>query len=179
MSFKILIFVLVPCVLNVVLAGLAVFDAETFNANEVACYVAALSSILATIPTWAALFARVVGPVAMLLAIVTHSACVVTVCAAIHFGYDHGDLSTPDNDFITALYFSIVTWTTVGYGDFAPAPGLRLLAALQALAGYIFLGLIVSLVVSISLSKPSASPPQKEALDAPEPDRTPGKSVGK
>ena len=39
-----------------------------------------------------------------------------------------------------ALYFSIVTFTTLGYGDFQPAPSVRLLASLQAVLGYIALG---------------------------------------
>src|SRR5690554_7474421 len=36
-------------------------------------------------------------------------------------------------DFITSLYFSIVTWTTLGYGDLKPTDELRLLASLEAL----------------------------------------------
>ena len=39
-------------------------------------------------------------------------------------------------DFTEALYFSIVTFTTLGYGDFSPALGIgRLLAAIEALSG--------------------------------------------
>lgn len=33
------------------------------------------------------------------------------------------------------LYFSIVTFTTLGYGDFAPKPNFRLLAGIEALVG--------------------------------------------
>lgn len=46
-------------------------------------------------------------------------------------------------DWGTAIYFSIVTFTTLGYGDFQPVVGLRLIAATQALLGYLFLGLLV------------------------------------
>ena len=49
------------------------------------------------------------------------------------------------NDGPGALYFSIVTWTTLGYGDFTPPPELRLVAAIQALVGYLFFGLSVGL----------------------------------
>jgi voltage-gated potassium channel len=45
------------------------------------------------------------------------------------------------------LYFSVITWTTTGFGDIAPNPGQsRLIAASEALFGYIAMGLYVSLV---------------------------------
>lgn len=47
---------------------------------------------------------------------------------------------------VTALdhiYFSAVTFSTLGFGDFSPTPGARPLAALQAIMGNLHLGLIV------------------------------------
>jgi len=47
------------------------------------------------------------------------------------------------------LYFSYVTQTTVGYGDFTAATGLgRALAVLEALSGQIYLVTVVALLVS-------------------------------
>ncbi len=45
-----------------------------------------------------------------------------------------------NNDIVThsfrdALYFSVTTWTTLGYGDFAPLPSMRLVTSIQALFG--------------------------------------------
>lgn len=48
-----------------------------------------------------------------------------------------------DRRYSSALYFSAVTFTTLGYGDFQPVPRLRLIAGFQALMGYLFLGLLV------------------------------------
>ena len=48
-----------------------------------------------------------------------------------------------------ALYFSIVTFTTLGYGDLSPRDEYRLVAALQALYGYVFLGLFVGTAVTV------------------------------
>ena len=48
-----------------------------------------------------------------------------------------------------ALYFSIVTWTTLGYGDYTPPLGLELIAAFEAILGYVFFGMIVSLGVAL------------------------------
>lgn len=48
-----------------------------------------------------------------------------------------------------ALYFSVVTITTLGYGDFTPLGFSRLLAATEALAGLLFAGYSISQVLSI------------------------------
>jgi hypothetical protein len=53
----------------------------------------------------------------------------------------------------TAMYFSIVTWTTLGYGDVQPDPALRLLAASEALVGYVYLGLLVGKATTLLRSK--------------------------
>jgi len=61
--------------------------------------------------------------------------------------YDHdGNLVEDSND---AKYFSIVTWTTLGYGDFRPSVAARPYAATQALLGYFFMGILVGKVISI------------------------------
>ena len=50
-------------------------------------------------------------------------------------------------DLMVGLYFSIVTFTTLGYGDYTPKDGYQLVSALQALYGYVFLGSLVGLAV--------------------------------
>ncbi|WP_170401245.1 potassium channel family protein [Ruegeria arenilitoris] len=47
------------------------------------------------------------------------------------------------------LYFSYVTFTTVGYGDMAPVGLCRALAAAEAVTGYVLLGMFVAAAVSI------------------------------
>jgi hypothetical protein len=44
---------------------------------------------------------------------------------------------------LDAIYFSSVKFSTLGYGDFAPHPSLRVIAATQALLGNLHLGMIV------------------------------------
>jgi hypothetical protein len=54
-----------------------------------------------------------------------------------------------DGDHQDQLYFSFITQTTVGYGDFTPkAPLGRSLAAVEALIGQIYLVTVVALMVS-------------------------------
>ena len=46
--------------------------------------------------------------------------------------------------FLEALYFSIVTFTTLGFGDFAPKPGFfQLFASFEALLGAIFMAMFI------------------------------------
>lgn len=52
-------------------------------------------------------------------------------------------------DAATSLYFSLVTWTTLGYGDYQPKADLQLVASAQALIGYLYLGLIVSFLSAV------------------------------
>jgi hypothetical protein len=50
--------------------------------------------------------------------------------------------------FTRSLYFSIVTEATLGYGDYRPTGLNRVVACLQVLAGYAFLGVAVSKLTS-------------------------------
>ncbi|WP_245483320.1 potassium channel family protein [Mesorhizobium sp. M7A.F.Ca.US.002.01.1.1] len=43
-------------------------------------------------------------------------------------------------DFETALYFSTITFSTVGYGDIVPAHQWRVLAALEGVNGFLLIG---------------------------------------
>lgn len=60
--------------------------------------------------------------------------------------------STPEflNDLYSAVYFSIVTWTTLGYGDFQPLGWVRLIASMEALIGYVFMGIVVGFSAQIT-----------------------------
>jgi len=54
-----------------------------------------------------------------------------------------------------ALYFSLITLTTVGYGDIAPATGTaRMLAMLEAVTGTMYMAVLVARLVSLYTSAP-------------------------
>lgn len=55
-----------------------------------------------------------------------------------------GPAPRPSKELGDAIYFSIVTSTTLGYGDFIPLGPGRPVAAIQALTGYLILGILVS-----------------------------------
>lgn len=51
--------------------------------------------------------------------------------------------------FSEAAYFSIVTFTTLGYGDVTLVPDWRLLAGLEAMVGIILIGMSTALLFAI------------------------------
>lgn len=72
--------------------------------------------------------------------------------ALTYFGHELKDEALPQNTsqmaaFSDAIYFSVVTATTLGYGDFSPPPHIRLVAALQATVGYVYLAFFVGFVL--------------------------------
>jgi len=59
------------------------------------------------------------------------------------------------HDSYDAIYFSIVTWTTLGYGDFRPTPDARAWAAAEAFSGYLFMGILVGLIIGLLIPRKS------------------------
>lgn len=87
--------------------------------------------------------------------------------AAIHAAAGLADGHAIAHDFDTALYFSTVTWTTLGYGDVLAAHDLRLVAALEAALGYVYFGLIVGLAATFFGRVSAARPkPERRAASA-------------
>lgn len=50
---------------------------------------------------------------------------------------------------LEAAYFSVTTLTTLGYGDFAPPSRIRHITSIQAILGYVSLGLWIGLISKI------------------------------
>lgn len=100
-------------------------------------------------------FKHYVGTRNSLFAVVAHGLILVVIFAGL-YRINGLDGIPPVLDRGTALYFSVVTWTTLGYGDFRPSESMRLFAALQAALGYIFLGLVVGLSTNLIASTRTA-----------------------
>ncbi|MHC4107785.1 MAG: potassium channel family protein, partial [Planctomycetota bacterium] len=59
---------------------------------------------------------------------------------------------SPDEFSRHALYYSLVTMTTLGYGDIAPqTPPARMFAAVQAVMGQIYLAVLVARLVGLHI----------------------------
>lgn len=77
--------------------------------------------------------------------------CIIATFALINTGavLIHSDVeikpSKPE-----ALYFSVVTFTTLGYGDYSPSEALRPISAFQALLGFTFIPLFIAELIKFS-----------------------------
>jgi Ion channel len=115
-------------------------------------------------------------PVPHFIALIAY---VVALVNAFAFAYwivalaDKDALKLPGDECIsygTALYYSITTFTTTGYGDITPGPALRLAAAAEMLVGYTIFGLFVAVFYQL-LTRPSATSrttraPRRQSEDA-------------
>jgi len=155
------IFVLSPLATNISLAVAAfLLNPGDFHANIEVCYFTILTAVNGTMISFLGFKIDDLGPKRMIVALLTQSATLIFIFAGIYRGYglNFGSELVPlIDDWKSALYFSVITWTTVGYGDFTPPPELRLIAAIQALLGYAFFGVAVGLGTAILCEKkPSA-----------------------
>jgi len=57
-------------------------------------------------------------------------------------------------DWRDSLYFSLITFTTLGYGDIHPLPETRLVAGVEAALGYLYMGLLVAYLMTALSSTP-------------------------
>jgi voltage-gated potassium channel Kch len=98
------------------------------------------------------------GPVLGFVLLLITSASLIESFAEL---YEERGIIDPDGEIIVrddddgtqedadCLYFSIVTFTTLGYGDFRPTPQCRMFAATEAVLGYIYFGLTVAILFDL------------------------------
>ena len=55
-----------------------------------------------------------------------------------------GNLGMPEY-----IYFSMITFSTLGYSDIFPSPGAQIVAAIEAFLGYIYMGLLIALLSGV------------------------------
>lgn len=99
----------------------------------------------------------ITGPMALLAAIATWAGLLVLGWALVYllhlpeaFTYATGLQPTRRSDVLDAVYLSLVTLATLGYGDISPtAAWLRLLAPLQAVVGFALLTAAVTWVLQV------------------------------
>lgn len=100
---------------------------------------------------------QIAGPLGFLVTLATWTAMLTLGWAFIYwphlpdvFSFDPGIDPSYNSGFDTALYFSIVSLTTVGYGDILPnANWLRTIAPMQALTGFGLLTASITWLLSI------------------------------
>ncbi|PWE18568.1 hypothetical protein DDZ18_02895 [Marinicauda salina] len=147
------LWVCLPIICNA-LFTMVIFGVPDFlRAHVWASYFAAVCLITASAAGLIGLVKHQIEARHALISLGLMAAILITAFAAIHNAHDYA--SGAANNFGDSLYFSIVTWTTLGYGDFQPDPQLRLLAAVQAVLGYIYLGAGVGLIGALIIQSES------------------------
>ena len=72
----------------------------------------------------------------------------IILFATIYYAFWPIDCDEQRQALFNSLYFSVVTWTTLGYGDIQPDGWARGVAALEALFGYVYTPLFIGLVIT-------------------------------
>lgn len=92
--------------------------------------------------------------------------CITPIFALIYWGMPDGQFRIPDGgttDFGSWLYYSIVTITTLGFGDYTPMHGLsQAVTAVEVMCGLIFLGFFLNAVGSMKSEIDVASEVEKQ-----------------
>lgn len=81
--------------------------------------------------------------------IVTVSHLVLAALLYMRSAAQADECSAMPTTFPEAFYYSVVTWTTLGYGDYQPCRDFQLFAANEAMLGYAVIGLMVALLIEI------------------------------
>ena len=94
--------------------------------------------------------------------------CLVPVFALIYWALPDGQFRIPDGagtDFGSWLYYSIVTITTLGFGDYTPAHGIaQAVTAIEVMCGLLFLGFFLNAVGSMKSEIDVQSEIEKQRL---------------
>lgn len=158
---------IVPLVANAFFAATSIYNVDDFGIYPSFCYTTMFFSLA---PSFATLigfgYTHDLKPPATLLTLVAHGALLIIIFAGIYHGagLHHGSEIDKPTSFWTAIYFSIITWTTVGYGDYAPMESIQMVAAVEALLGYVFFGTTVGLVTAI-LTSPKVKRPMVSHME--------------
>jgi Ion channel len=116
--------------------------------GALALVVYAIRDLRRTKSTWVALFGLYMLTAGAVVIIVT-SAEVYKQDGLIQTVSTSCDEKKPELKTMDYIYFSIITWTTVGYGDLVPSSKSRITAAIEAIVGFLYMAAYVAYMVIV------------------------------
>lgn len=122
-------------------------------------------SALATLLTAVAWFRAKIGSFRTVMAMLAHSLLTILTFAGVYGALSISGAGCDDAAWWRTLYFSTVTFTTLGYGDCAPVGPTRAFAAFQALFSYYFVGFTIGALANLERPGASDGGAQDEAGD--------------
>jgi hypothetical protein len=129
---------------------IAVFSWAPFNSVYMDLFLC-FSSCTISVSIFRLIFDDQISPGFGLLVLVFHG--VVSILCFSGAYYSGGYVCSENDELMDVLYFSVVTWTTLGYGDCSAKELHRLVAMMEGVFGYIYLGLVVSVAFSLMSRK--------------------------
>lgn len=133
--------------------GSAIFESERWAVLTFAVFSAGAlirniaQSAAAGVPGWMVVALFIVGMFTQIVAYGLH--------------YKQVGIRGPDEATVRTawecMYFSVSTWTTLGFSDFVPTPASRLAVAFEALFGYVYMALGLGVVVTFLAEERAAA----------------------
>ncbi|MDE4910855.1 ion channel [Methylobacterium sp. 092160098-2] len=167
-----LLYICIALLISVSIFGLFFVDPKPSNLIYIGFSIAVLLFLSNTFSAVFAIYRRkdlIDRGRVLIVSIVGFSIAMIVIYAII---YRHIGLKLPDTKETIpspsdSLYFSIVTWTTLGYGDIVPLAETRLVAASEALIGYLVMAfLIASALKFLELPARAEKEADKPAISA-------------
>lgn len=121
----------------------------SFPSDAIGCSLVALLTSLVAIVGIFGFVVHDIGPAKTFAVMLAQTIILIAVYALIYLYRLH----LPGLTFGDATYYSVLTWTSLGYADLVPKAEMRLVTASQAITGYVYLGLLVS-VLAGAVSRP-------------------------
>ena len=138
---------LITAVALAVLSGLVLFSESLVM--QVLFALAIIAHVAVTSLLWLFTLSSKGSSIATVMLLLPAMLCFVVAFSVLYYGFGEITLNaTPIEGFGHALYFSVVTWSTLGYGDIVPANAItRTIASVEAIFGYLFMGILVAFVL--------------------------------
>ena len=145
--------VIYPFFANLTILVFVYFGLGRLDGDATLCIIIAISAVAVAVSALYGVITLEIGPPKTFASLMAQIVLMVLIFGLIYAGFGVDDtrcVVTADHVCATALstglYLSIITWTTLGFGDVVPPAAIRTICAVQAISGYVFFGLLIGML---------------------------------